>query len=99
MNNLHRVGPGFSFNPMKKLEFSADYYALFADQDTPTRARIPTRFSNDGTFRGHMLASFLRYRHNEHLTAHLWSEFQWMGDYYADEDLMTFLRAEVLVTW
>jgi hypothetical protein len=35
--NLHRVGPTWSVNPVKSLEFSASYFALFADQQTPTR--------------------------------------------------------------
>lgn len=35
--NLHRVGPTWTVSPIKKLEFNASYYALFADQDLPTR--------------------------------------------------------------
>jgi hypothetical protein len=33
------------------------------------------------------------------MSGHLWSEFVWMGDYYTNKDLMSFLRAELLFTW
>ena len=35
--NLYRVGPTWSVTPVKDLNFSASYYALFADQAVPTR--------------------------------------------------------------
>lgn len=35
--NLHRVGPTWSISPLKNLEFNASYFALFADQQVPTR--------------------------------------------------------------
>ena len=35
--NLHRVGPTWSVTPLKNLDFSASYFALFADQQVPTR--------------------------------------------------------------
>ena len=31
--NLYRVGPTWSLTPIKNMQFSASYYALFADQD------------------------------------------------------------------
>jgi hypothetical protein len=35
--NLHRIGPTWTVNPMPKMEFSASYYLLLADQDVATR--------------------------------------------------------------
>ena len=35
--NLIRFGPGWSITPMKNLDFSAAYYALFAPEAMPTR--------------------------------------------------------------
>jgi len=33
------------------------------------------------------------------VSGHLWGEFMWMGDYYAQRDTMAFLRAELLFTF
>ena len=35
--NLWRIGPTWSVTPIKDLDFSASYYALFANQSVPTR--------------------------------------------------------------
>ena len=101
LNNLGRVGPSWSFNPFKGTTVSAMYNALFALQDTPTRRIGPsaTLFSYDGNFRGHYLQAILKHQFNKHVSGHLWSEFVWEGNYYNQRDLMTFLRAEVLLTF
>jgi hypothetical protein len=98
MNNLGRVGPGWSFSPIKGMTFSATYNALFAQQEIPTRriAQADTLFSYDGNFRGHYAQAILKHQFNKHINAHLWGEFVWEGNYYAQRDLMTFLRAEVM---
>jgi hypothetical protein len=97
--NLNRFGPTWSLFPVKNLEFSASYYALFAIEDIPTREASSTLFTNDGQFRGHFIQAFLKYKFSQHLSAHLWSEFLFPGDYYVNKDLMTFLRAEVMFTF
>ena len=99
INNLWRIGPTWKFTPMKGMSFETTYNALFAPEDTPTRATTPTLFSGDGNFRGHYLQAILRHQFNKHLSAHLWAEFVWEGDYYAQSDLMTFLRAEIMVSF
>jgi hypothetical protein len=110
--NLHRVGPSLTFTPLKNLNFSASYYALLADQAVATRSdylngaaegapvgALGQAFSNDNSiFRGHYLQAILRYKFSEHLSAHLWSEFVFQGDYYVSRDLITFLRAEIMLT-
>ncbi|HXP60624.1 MAG TPA: alginate export family protein [Dongiaceae bacterium] len=59
----------------------------------------PSPFSNDGgIFRGHYLQAVLKYKFSRHLSAHLWSEFVFPGDYYTSRDLITFLRAELMFT-
>ena len=78
---------------------------MFAPVDTPTRemtgssAANPEEFTKDGSFRGHYLQTVLKHKFNDHVSAHLWGEFVWMGDYYTQPYLMTFLRAEVLFTF
>jgi len=98
-DNLHRLGPGWSFTPAKRLDFSANYFVLLADQETPTRASSLGLFSQDGIFRGHYIQAILKYQFSRHLRAHLWSEFVFPGDYYANHDSMTFLRGEVTLSF
>ena len=47
--NLIRFGPTWTVNPIKDLEFSASYYALFAMSDVPTREASTTLFSQQTT--------------------------------------------------
>jgi hypothetical protein len=99
MNNVGRFGPMWTFSPMKGMSFSAMYTPMFAAQSAPTRTVAPGLFTFDGNFRGHYLQTILRHKFSNHVSAHLWGEFLWMGDYYAQRDLMSFLRAEVLLTF
>ena len=102
VGNVIRVGPGWSITPAKNLDFSADYFALFSDQKFSNASGVglpPSAGFGTGTFRGHMLQTILKYKFSQHVSAHLWGEFIWMGDYYAQRDLMTFLRAELLFTF
>jgi hypothetical protein len=98
LNNIQRVGFGWSLNPIKNMSLAATYNALFAPESTPTRT-ISSSVFGGGHFRGHYLQTVLKHKFTDHLSAHLWSEFVWMGDYYARRDMMTFLRAEVMLTW
>jgi hypothetical protein len=98
LNNIQRVGAGWTMNPMKGMTVGAYYNALFAPESTPTRAlagTVPTLFSGDGNFRGHFLQAVLTHTFNRHIKGHLWSEFLWQGDYYSQRDAMSFLRAEI----
>jgi hypothetical protein len=99
MNNIGRFGPSWTVTPVKDTTFSATYNAMFAPVDTPTRTVSPSLFTDSGSFRGHYLQTILKHKFNDHVSAHLWSEFVWMGDYYTHKDLMTFLRAEILLTF
>jgi hypothetical protein len=96
--NLHRIGPGWSITPMKNLDFSANYYVLLAQQDQATRA-VPGLISGDGTFRGHFAQAVLKYKFSQHLSGHLWSEFEFPGDYYVHRQMMSFLRGEIQLTF
>lgn len=93
--NLHRFGPTYSVSPMKNLDFTASYYALFSEEQVATRAAGPGLFSNSGNFRGHFVQGVLKYKFSQHLSGHLWSEFLFPGDYYVQKTMIPFLRAEV----
>ena len=101
LNNIMRVGGSWSLKPTKNTTFSATYNALFAPQEVPTRALTSqlAQFSQDGNFRGHYLQTWLKHQFSKRVSGHLWAEFVWMGDYYTHRDMMTFLRAEVMMTF
>jgi hypothetical protein len=108
--NLYRIGPNWTVTPFKNLDFSASYFALFADQAVPTRdfdagQQLPPElrsagpFSTTGTFRGHYFQTILKYKFNKHMTGHLWGEWLLPGDYYVSKGLVQFLRAELMFTF
>lgn len=97
MNNLGRIGGGWSGVPVKGTTASLTYQALFALESTPTRATAPALFSRDGSFRGHFVQAVVKRQFNKHLSGHLWAEWIWQGDYYTHRDVLTFLRAELAV--
>ncbi len=99
LNNLIRVGPGWTLAPMKGMSVGAYYNALFAPEEVPTRTVAGALFSQDGHFRGHLVQGVLGYTFNSHLKGHLWAEFVNQGNYYTADDLMTFLRWEINLTW
>ena len=102
--NFHRLNCGWSFNPVKKMEFSADYHALFAVENEPFTF-AGTTYQTTGHFRGHLATTQLEYVFNTHLKGHLRGEWFFPGDYYdtvpsgPQKDMELFLRAEVLVSW
>lgn len=95
LNNIERIGCGWSLTPIKKMTLSAYYNAWFAPEDVATRSLNPAAFSDNGHFRGHYLQAIVKHQFNKSIAAHLWSEFVWQGDYYRDQNVMDFLRAEV----
>lgn len=98
-NNLHRVGAGWTMNPMSGMHLGVYYNALFAPEEIPTRTIKRALFSEDGNFRGHYLQAVLKHQFSKRLAGHLWGEWIWAGDYYATRDLFTFIRAELLFTF
>lgn len=100
--NMHRIGPTWTITPVKKLTFSAAYFALLADQSVPTRVSAANEvlYSRTGTFRGHYLQSIARYRFNPHVTAMLQGELLFPGDYYVSNAAVeSFVRAELNFTF
>jgi len=97
--NLIRIGPTWTFNPLKDLEVSTSYYALFAISDVPTREASTTLFSNQDNFRGNFVSGILKYKFGPHMNGHLWSEFLLPGSYYSYNTVIPFLRAEVMFTF
>jgi hypothetical protein len=101
--NLHRIGPGWGISPCDKVTIDTDYYLLFADQSANVSApgTNPQAFSSNGFFRGQLIESVLAYKLNKHISGHLKGELFFPGNYYSDNnnDIATFLRAEVVLTF
>ena len=105
MNNLGRIGASWNFTPIKDTTFSAMYNALLAPESVPTRdittssSSSTEQFSRNGNFRGHYIQLVLKHQFNKHLSAYVMDENICQGDYYRSRDVMTFVRAEVNLTF
>jgi len=98
--NYHRVGPTWTLKPTKKLDVSTSYFLLLTDQDVPTRASASNqKYFDGGIVRGQYLQEMLRYKFNSHLSALLQGELFFPGDYYTEHPLMSFVRAEINLTF
>lgn len=97
--NYHRFGPSWSLTPFKGADLAFNYYALFAEYDIPTREASATLFTHDSNFRGHFVSAILKYKFSSHLAGHLWGELQFPGDYYRNDNVMSFLRAELMLSF
>lgn len=70
-----------------------------ANPTRDTTASTTKRFSGDGNLRGHDLQSTVKYKFNKYLSAQIKGEFPWEGDDYAQQDFVSFLRTEVVMTF
>lgn len=103
-NNYHRFGPVWTVSPIKNLDVSVMYNVLFADQNVPTRAATSNvnganRLFDGGYFRGQYVQTLLRYKFNPHVATLLQGEVFFPGDYYTSPTVMSFIRAEVSLTF
>lgn len=98
ITNLHRVGPGWTIVPCNHAEFQANYFVLFADENT--RAGQPG-FSQDGRCRGQFVSAFLKLFFTDHITGQIQAEFFMPGNYYSPSmsDAATFFRYELALKW
>ncbi|HOB33029.1 MAG TPA: hypothetical protein PKH32_09140, partial [Verrucomicrobiota bacterium] len=87
LNNIARLGATWSLHPIPDMTVSAAYNAWFAPESVPTRAASNALFTGDGHFRGHYLQAIVKHQFHKQVSAHLWTEFIWQGDYYAQRDL------------
>ncbi len=96
--NLHRFGFGGSINPTKNLQLFADYHLLFANHNNMS---ANPGFSNNGKFRGQLIAAVMKYQFTEHITGHLLGEVFFPGNYYSHEmnDVAVMVRYELTFSW
>jgi hypothetical protein len=100
VTNLHRVGPGWGCEPTDKVSLNANYFLLFADQNTLGEQGV-AGFTEAGSFRGQLVSAWMKYKFNEHVSGHLVGEFFCPGNYYDDSrnDPAVFLRYELVFSW
>jgi len=96
ITNLYRANVGVSTRPVKNLELLFDYHAIFADQNMTGAG-----YDSQDNFRGHLLGSWVKYKFNQYLSAHVVGEVFFPGDYYDHPrlDVSAFVRAEVVFTF
>ncbi len=99
LNNLFRLGPTWSFVPAKDTTVSLTYNALFAPESVPTRTVKASLFSETGHFRGNFVQLWVKHQFSKHLSGQVWAEVMREGDYYARRDLLSYLRAEMQVSF
>ena len=99
MNNLARYGFTWTCVPTKGMGFSVTQNFLQALERIPTRAVAPALFSNTGRNRGHYVQAVLKYQFNKYINGHLWAEMIWPGSFYANRQVLTFLRPEIMFSF
>jgi hypothetical protein len=106
-NNLHRIQLAWDTDLTKKLHFVAEHNFLWADEKTVGNGLAASYWgpdgghSENGKFRGQLLATKLLYKHNSHLSSHIWGEYYFPGNFYSDarNDVAVFLRYELMLTF
>jgi hypothetical protein len=99
LNNLLRLGTSWSFVPAKGTTVSLTYNAWFAPESVPTRTLNPALFSRNGHSRGNFFQLWVKRQFSKHLSGQVWAEVLREGNYYARRDLLSYLRAEMQVTF
>ena len=97
--NLLKLGTLWAISPTKSTSVTTMYCALFAPEEVPTRSTNNARFSRSGNFRGHQVQVIAKRKITKELSALLFAEAAFLGDYYTQRDMITFVRAEVLFTF
>jgi hypothetical protein len=92
--NLHRLNVGHRTNLSKQWQLTADYHALWADENSG--AMIPSAMHVSATqrFRGSLWAASLRYKFNSQLSGYGLLEYLCPGKYYVapSDDTAWFFR-------
>ena len=103
LTNLHRLNVGHRLNLNKQWSLTADYHALWADQQGQPWRTGPTGLNvSSDRFRGHLLTGWLKYKFSNQLIGHFLAEYFFNAeDYYTSpsDDDAYFLRFNVEYTF
>ncbi len=81
VSNLHRLAFGHKIKPNKQWEILTDYHLLWADENT-FKDNPSGRFTDNGSFRGHLLTCWAKYNFTKQLKGNLVGEYFVPGHYY-----------------
>lgn len=95
--NLHRLNLGHRINLTKQWQLSADYHALWADQNAGAVGASKLALSEHSRFRGSLYAATLRYKVSDQLSAYGLMEYFSPNSYYRDpsDDRAWFFRLNI----
>jgi hypothetical protein len=82
--NLHRLNIGHRISLNKQWQLTADYHALWADQNSGAAIPSKIHLSDNSKFRGSLFTSWLRYKFSDQLYGHFLLEYFIPGNYYVD---------------
>jgi hypothetical protein len=101
LTNLHRFNVGHRFNLTKQWTITADYHALWADENGQASWLNRYALSDEHHFRGHLFTAWAKFKFSEQLIGHLLGEYFNPGSYYQDrtDDDAFFLRVNVEYTF
>jgi len=96
--NLHRLHYGWGCKPARNVDLMVNHQLLFADRN-PFGGMAG--FTDDGGFRGHLLAAIAKQTLGEHVKHHLKGEVFLPGDYYDNtrNDVALWMRYEIVFSW
>lgn len=83
LTNLHRLNLGHRFNLNKQWSITADYHALWADDEGSSSVYT---ISDDHKFRGHLFTAWAKFKFSSQLIGHMLGEYFIPGSYYGDPD-------------
>jgi hypothetical protein len=100
LTNLHRVGFGHTFKPIKDWSFLTDYNLLWADENTRSGGSGSLgapQFSEGGNFRGQMVSWMAKYSCCKSFVTYFQFDYFIPGSYYdgSTQDHALFARAGV----
>ena len=79
-SNMHRLDFGHKFKPNSQWEILTDWNLLWADENT---FKGNPHFTDNGSFRGHLLTCWAKYNFSKQLSGSLVGEYFMPGNYYA----------------
>lgn len=97
-SNFHRFRVGWTGYPNERLCLTSDYGPMFRDRNPLAGT---SGFSDDGSFRGHLVTGSASYRINRHASTHLLGEVFFPGNYYEapTDDAATYVRWQMMLVW
>ncbi len=95
VTNLHRLNLGHRISLSKRWQLTADYHALWADQNSGAMIPSSIHLSSSEHFRGHLLTSWLRYKFSDQLYGHFLVEYFINGhDYYESANAVSAVSSD-----